>query len=110
MKRTATVVAGMVLTAGLGASIPAPAMAGHGHSTESVFKRAQHLITDQNINVSWDGRYSWHKNFCIETFNGTNKDIKQYGHGVPPGFYLKFCSNGSFHVNDGQPFNGMESY
>lgn len=86
--------------------------ADHYHAT--IYSSAQHLIREAHIHVPWDGRYSYNEKteLCIETFNGSSRIVKQYGYGVPPGFYLKFCQAGpnDFQVHDGTPFRGMEAY
>lgn len=92
----------------IGASV-APATA--SDTKANVYSAVQHLIADSNSRVPWDGRYSdRHHRLCIETFNGTSHDIKQWRHGVPPGFYIKVCDDGNFYVNDGLPFAHMTSY
>lgn len=78
---------------------------------ESIYNTAEHLITDQKVRLPWDGRwYLRNKIFCIETFNGSRHDIKQYGHGVPPGGFLKFCSNGQYYFNDADGFSHMKEF
>lgn len=77
-----------------------------------VYAEAQWLIRAQHVRVPWDGRYerATTHGFCVETFNGTSHDIRQFGARLAPGFYLKVCENGNYFVNDGVPFRGMEAY
>lgn len=77
----------------------------------AVYRHAQAVIQDEQVKVPWDGRYSDYKGeFCVEVFNGTGADIRQYGHGVPPGFYLRVCDDGNYYTNDGKPFRGMRGF
>lgn len=77
-----------------------------------VYHRAERLITQRRVAVPWDGRYFHEEDgtFCVEGFNGGRKDVRWHRHGVPPGFYLEVCSNGSWRVSDGRPFRGLQAY
>lgn len=95
----------MVMCMGSGEPADASAHAAH------VFARATFLAKDSGNHAPWDGRYGEkHSSFCIETFNGTNGDIREWGHGMPPGFYILVCENGQFYVNDGIPFRHLHSF
>lgn len=109
MRKYLLITAVTAITAGVVAQA-APAHA--STHTERIYAQAQWLIHADRVKVPWDGRYqaaSPH-GFCIETFNGSTHDITQYGHGVPAGFYLRFCEDGNYFVNDGLPFKHMRSY
>lgn len=80
-------------------------------STAHTFARAQHLLSDSGDRAQWDGRYGErYSSFCVETFNGTNRDIREWGHGMPPGFYILVCENGQYYINDGMPFRNLKAY
>lgn len=106
-----------VLTVALAGWGPSPLLppqhadAAHTQHSRSarVFQRAQRVIRWEHVRLPWDGRYQvrrhpHHLTFCVETFNGSRRAVRQYGRKVPPGFYLLFCSSGHYYVNDGTPF------
>jgi hypothetical protein len=120
MYRRRAIVAGVITAAAIGAATHGPFLSASSATptqSHSAFQRtewhnAEHLIADQHVHVPWDGMVSYNEKteFCVETFNGTRHDITQYGHGVPPGFYVKFCTNGQYYVNDGVPFKGTHPW
>lgn len=77
-----------------------------------IYHRAERLINHDRLTVPWDGRYFAEEDgtFCVEGFNGSRRDMRWRGHGLPPGFYLEVCSNGSWQVADGRPVRGLQAY
>lgn len=94
------------------ASVTVHTTASQGRSHATIYRDAQHVLSDTKTRTPWDGRYAYTKRhgMCVETFNGTRHDITTYGHGLPPGFYLKVCADGNYYVNDGVHFPGMRAY
>jgi hypothetical protein len=102
---------GLAVLALAGAAFTAaPALASGSHSAH-IYQRAERLISAEHVRVPWDGRYSIGRHgLCIETFNGTRRDIRQFGHGLPAGFFLKVCQDRSYVVRDGAPFADMAPF
>jgi hypothetical protein len=112
--------AGAATMAAIGFALPTPSAQAGGldetyPSTQQMWKDAHSVIQLDRVKLPWTGRIQYtqrdHQHgVCIETFNGTNHSIKQYGHGVPSGMYIKFCRDGNYYTNDGKPFPNMHGF
>lgn len=79
----------------------------------NVYRNAQKTMRELHITkLNWDGRWSYSERseMCVETFNGTNHNIRlnHYKWTVGTGLYIKWC-NSNYYTSD-SPFPHMHSF
>lgn len=82
--------------------------------SRQVWRDAHAVLQLDRVHLTWTGRYQYtqrdHQHgACVEAFNATRHDVTQYGRLVPPNFFMKFCQDGHYYVNDGTAFSHMET-